>query len=86
MRTGHLTYLHKVSTEGRNIYFFANSSSKKVETTVTVRGEFEVLELWDPMTGEKIQLTTTIENGYTSFTLSLDKISSAFVVEKKTVS
>lgn len=77
---GHLTYIHKV-VGSRNVYFFANSSSTKVETTVTLRGEFEKLELWDPMTGERSDLATTVKDGNTTFTLSLDKVTSMLVVE-----
>ncbi len=79
-RGGHLTYIHKV-VENRNVYFFANSADNAVNTTVTLRGEFDELELWDPMTGEKSKLETSVKDGVTSFTLSLDKVTSVFVVE-----
>ncbi len=80
VRNGLLTYIHKV-VEDREVYFFANSSDNKVETTVTLRGEFDKLELWDPMTGAKTDLETTVKDGATSFTLSLEKVTSMFVVE-----
>ena len=35
---GALTYIHKVKN-GRDIYFFANSSEKPVDTKVVLRGE-----------------------------------------------
>lgn len=81
-RNGHLTYIHKV-VEERNLWFFANSSDLKSETTVTLRGEYTSLELWDPMTGNRTALATTVKDGVTTFTLSLDKVTSVFVVEKK---
>lgn len=79
---GHLTYIHKV-IEDRNVYFFANSSESASKTTVTLRGEFPTLEVWDPHTGEKKALSVTVENGTTSFTLSMERVSSLFIVEKK---
>ena len=48
---GSLTYIHKVKAE-RNIYFFANSSDKPVDTTAVLRGSMN-LAIWDPMNGEK---------------------------------
>ena len=48
---GALTYLHKVKN-GQDIYFFANSSDKSVDTTVVLRGKKQ-LEIWNPHTGEK---------------------------------
>jgi hypothetical protein len=48
---GSMTYIHKVKAE-RNIYFFANSSDKPVDTTVVLRGSMN-LAIWDPMNGEK---------------------------------
>ena len=65
----------------KNVYFFANSSEVANTAEVSVRGEFETLEVWDPMTGERKALDVTVKDGMTSFTLSLDKISSCFVVE-----
>lgn len=48
---GALTYLHKVKN-GQDIYFFANSSDKSVDTTVVLRGKKQ-LQVWNPHTGEK---------------------------------
>ena len=50
---GALTYLHKVK-DGRDIYFFANSSEKSVDTTVVLKGKKQ-LQVWNPHTGEKAQ-------------------------------
>ena len=46
---GNLSYLHKV-VEGRQVYFFANSSDTPVDLTVQLRGRMR-LEQWDPHTG-----------------------------------
>lgn len=51
---GALTYTHKVK-DGCDIYFFANSSEKDVETRVTLRG-IKSLSLWNPHDGKKKEL------------------------------
>ncbi|MBQ7364701.1 MAG: discoidin domain-containing protein [Clostridia bacterium] len=78
-RNGHFTYIHKVLDE-RNIYFFANSSDIAVKPTVTLRGEYDNLEVWDPMTGEKKALAVTVKDGKTTFTLDFAAVTSLFVV------
>ena len=52
---GALTYIHKVKN-GRDIYFFANSSEERVDTNVVLRVRKE-LTIWNPHTGEKEQAT-----------------------------
>jgi hypothetical protein len=47
---GALTYTHKVK-DGKDIYFFANSSEKDVKAGVRLRGS-KKLKLWDPHNGE----------------------------------
>jgi hypothetical protein len=54
---GSLTYIHKVK-DSRNLYFFANSSDKPVDTKVTLRGSLD-LSIWDPMTGQRQPLEET---------------------------
>jgi hypothetical protein len=44
-------YTHKVM-KGLDIYLFANSTDGEVKAKVTIRGKFNTLESWDPMTGE----------------------------------
>jgi len=46
---GSLTYIHKVK-DGRILYFFGNSSDKRVDTKVTLRGNLN-LAIWGPMDG-----------------------------------
>ena len=69
--------------ENRNVYFFANSSETASNTTVTLRGEFPSLEVWDPHTGERKPLDVTVENGATTFKLSMARVSSLFSVENQ---
>jgi hypothetical protein len=47
---GALTYIHKIK-DGRDIYFFANSSAKDIDTNVILRGR-KNLRIWNPHTGE----------------------------------
>jgi len=80
---GHLTYIHKVLS-GLNVYFFANSSEIAVNPAITLRGEFENLEVWNPVTGERHPIAATVSNGKTTFDLGIDSISSLFVVAGET--
>lgn len=48
---GRFGYLHK-QKEGREIYYFGNSSKRAVQTVVYLRGRLTGLEEWDPHTGE----------------------------------
>jgi hypothetical protein len=81
---GALTYIHKVRDE-RNIYFFANSSDKAIETEVALRGDLKSLEIWDPHTGKSKKaetLTTTVnDQKITTFKLNLPPVSSLFYVQ-----
>lgn len=48
---GVLSYLHK-QKDGREIYYFANSSDDRVDAFVRLRGDISP-QLWDPQSGEK---------------------------------
>lgn len=83
---GSLTCIHKIK-DGRDIYFFANSSEKPVETTVTLRGRHENLKLWDPMDGAVKPLAATASKhstgaDVTSVRLSLKPATAAFFVSE----
>jgi hypothetical protein len=81
---GALTYIHKVKN-GRNIYFFANSSDKPIDTKVTFRGN-QNLETWNPHTGDqqKTELAQTDIDGQpaTTIKLTLAPISSVFYIQQ----
>ncbi|HWB32826.1 MAG TPA: glycosyl hydrolase [Acidobacteriaceae bacterium] len=68
---GALTYIHKVK-DGRDVYFFANSSPKDVDTTVVLRGA-KKLSIWDPQTGatEPAEVTTGEVDGQPTTTVHL---------------
>jgi hypothetical protein len=61
---GALTYIHKVR-DGRDVYFFANSSGKDVDTKVVLRGK-KVLQVWDPHTGNARQSADLVYGDGTS--------------------
>jgi hypothetical protein len=79
---GALTYIHKVK-EGRDIYFFANSSPKPIDTKVVLRGR-KNLRIWNPHTGEQqaAELTPGEANGQeiTTVHLRLSSVTSLFFI------
>jgi hypothetical protein len=82
---GALTYLHKVKY-GQDIYFFANSSEKHVDTEVVLRGKKD-LRIWNPHTGEqeRARSTQTAANGSptTTVRLVLPPFSSLFYIQEE---
>jgi putative intracellular protease/amidase len=82
---GALTYIHKVKN-GRDIYFFANSSEKQVDTHVVLRGR-KTLTIWNPHTGEKERATLMhAKAGGTDVTtvrLVLPPVASRFYIQEE---
>ncbi|SPF46558.1 conserved exported hypothetical protein [Candidatus Sulfopaludibacter sp. SbA4] len=76
---GALTYIHKVKG-GRDIYFFANSSAKRIDTKVVLRGQ-KSLRIWNPHTGEQQPAEFTQGESSTTVHLVLPSVSSLFYVE-----
>lgn len=56
---GNLTYIHK-KLNGRDIWFFANSSDTPVDVPVILKGSFR-LQLWNPHTGATAPCTALPE-------------------------
>ncbi|MBV5348677.1 hypothetical protein JZU61_03335, partial [bacterium] len=82
---GKFSYIHKIK-DGKQIYYFANSSNETVDAEVLLRGKLDV-ESWDPHTGEVSRLGKVSyirENGqiYTRCTLNLTGVQSAFWIGK----
>jgi beta-galactosidase GanA len=79
---GALTYIHKVK-DGRDIYFFANSSPKDLDTKVVLRGH-KTLTIWNPHTGaqEPAEVTAsgTDAQPTTTVHLKLASVASLFFV------
>ena len=78
---GLFSYMHKVK-EGKDIYFFANSSDEIIETNVLVRGKLK-LENWNPHNGmtARLENVSYLKKGgidYTKCKLKLNPVSSMF--------
>lgn len=84
---GALTYIHKVK-DGRDIYFFANSSPQAVDTKLVLRGD-RVLTIWNPHTGrqERAEFTAGAAAGQpiTTVHLTLPSVSSLFYIGDATL-
>ena len=81
---GAVTYIHKVK-DGRDIYFIANSTNEPIETSVILRGK-KNLALWNPHTGEREDLNTSVSEtagqSVTTVPLSLGAMKSVFYIEQ----
>jgi hypothetical protein len=77
-------YLHK-QKEGKDIYFFGNSSDAPIDTIVTLRGRIERPQLWNPHNGlivpaEQVSYSKTSAGEMTEIGLKVSPISSLFVI------
>lgn len=84
-KLGVFSYLHKISN-GKEIYFFANSGDNEINTDVLLRGKPN-LENWNPHTGVvssvgKISHITKNGQTYTRCKLSLKGVQSTFWIGK----
>ena len=86
---GMVSYIHKVKN-GLDVYFFANSSNTPAEFTATLRGTFNWLEIWNPITGETTRVDQNAdvasvdeEKGTTTVRMSLKSIECAMIVGEK---
>jgi hypothetical protein len=82
-RMGYVNYIHK-RKNGKEIYFFTNSTDSALTTTVSLRGRLRP-EWWNPHTGTIVKVSGykhVEENGEvrTRFELSLPPTSSIFAV------
>jgi hypothetical protein len=82
---GKFSYIHKIK-DGRDIFYFANSSDEPIETEVLIRGGFK-LESWDPHNGAISKLASLGQvqhegQVYSRFKLTLDPVRSVFWVGK----
>ena len=83
---GKFSYIHKVK-DGKDIYYFANSTDEMIDTEVWLRGNL-ALEDWNPHTGEIQRLANmeiSVKDGqtYTKCQLELDPVSSTFWVAER---
>jgi hypothetical protein len=80
---GAFSHIHK-RRDGRDIYFFANSSDDAIDTVVELRGRIEP-EFWDPLTGEiaratRVRYLKRAGQTYTQFPLAMAAVRAMFVV------
>ena len=75
---GHVGYLHK-TMDGRQFWFFANSSDTAVNTDIRLRGVHS-LQRWDPHTGRIEPCSATTSATSTAVELKLAPVSSVFLV------
>ncbi|MGJ8691797.1 MAG: glycosyl hydrolase [Thalassotalea sp.] len=78
-KKGMLLYLHKVK-EGRNIYYFSNSTAQLIDASVELRGP-QKLQLWDPHTGTTHKVESKIVDNYTVAQIKLASLKSLFLVQ-----
>jgi hypothetical protein len=82
---GSFSYIHKIKN-GKNIYYFANSTNDVIDTYATMRGKI-IPEIWDPNTGQsylsKNYTYISIKGKlYTRLKLNLHEVQSVFIVDK----
>jgi hypothetical protein len=80
---GVFSYIHK-RKEGREIYFFANSSDAAIDTVAELRGRIEP-EFWNPLSGDvarpsEVKHIKRAGETYTRVALKLDAVQAMFVV------
>ena len=76
-------YTHR-TTDNKDIYFVSNRTDSVINTVCTFGAASDVPELWDPVTGETLVLTSySIKDGQTTIPLLFDKAQSFFVVFNK---
>jgi hypothetical protein len=79
---GHLSYIHRVK-DNTDIYYIANSSDRKIQSYVDLRGAFDLIKM-DPATGEReladYENILVDDEPVTRVHLDMDPITSAFFV------
>ena len=81
--TGPIRYTHR-TTAGFDIYFAANRENRTVQADCIFRVDPGSAELWDPLTGETLQLPDcTCQEGRTRVPLRFEAYQSFFIVFQK---
>ncbi|NQU25281.1 MAG: discoidin domain-containing protein [Candidatus Nealsonbacteria bacterium] len=83
---GEFSYLHRRIAK-RDVWFFANSSDRAVETTVRLRGQFDDLQWWNPHNGDMSPAAAAKTTGgsikVTDVELRLPPVRSVFLVGRE---
>jgi hypothetical protein len=79
--TGSLMYLHRI-IQGRDVYFFSNSTTETIETTVLLRSsQSRRFAWWNPQDGNRTDVEGTPQSdGKTAIPLKLGPVESRFLV------
>ena len=78
--TGSFTYRHWIM-DGRDVYFFSNSTDESIDTYVYLRRTFSKLEWWNPHDGTITANPSAKYSGnHTFIPLQLQPVSSLFLV------
>lgn len=84
-KIGYVNYIHK-NKEGKDIYFFTNTTGNPLSAQISLRGQFDKIEIWNPHTGD-IAKASDVENKKqpdgtyrTDIRISLPAVSSVFVI------
>jgi hypothetical protein len=79
---GNLSYLHK-RINGKDVWFFANSSDNNVDVPVIIKGKHK-LQTWNPQNGQISECESTIISqagiNFTRVQLKLDPVQSVFIL------
>lgn len=85
---GMVQYIHKIK-DGRDFYLLANSSDSSVSLNVSLRGTFQTLEFWDPLTGDiqPVPESAIVRNTESVViqNVALDAIQAGFIVGQKAI-
>ena len=78
--TGSLMVLHRI-INGRDVYFFSNSTEKPIETTVLLRTDQpRRFAWWNPHDGSQTDVQGEFSEGTTAIPLKLGPVESVFLI------
>jgi len=78
--TGSLMVLHRI-IQGRDVYFFSNSTEEAIETTVLLRTEGQNrFAWWNPHDGSQREVQGEFSNGAMALPLKLGPVESRFLI------
>jgi len=67
--------------QGRDVYFFSNSTEETIETTVLLRGDqTRRFAWWDPHDGSRVDVQGEQSGGVTAIPLKLGSVESVFLI------
>ncbi len=79
---GFINYTHKVK-EGNDLYYITNTTNLLFNEEISLRGNFDKIELWNPHTGTVHPANLRKENGRTVIKVKIPAVRSVFVVAKR---